>query len=74
MTPNTILNPKVLRSKKMQTSYNEDAKNVKQKAVREDLSFLIDLATIIMVAEDEGNTEEGPKNFNEAWNHPGMES
>ena len=38
------------------------------------LNFLIDLATITMVAKNEKTTEEEPKNFSEAWNHLGMDS
>ena len=62
----------------LQASYNKDANNFVEQAeqwkeVRENLIFLIDLATVGMVAEENVTTNEEPKIFNKAWNHPDME-
>ena len=39
-------------------------------ATRENLKFLIDLATTAMVSEDIMPMEDEPQTFNKAWNHP----
>ena len=54
VTPKTTLNPKVVGAmKNLQASYNKDPNKIveqakQEKAVRENLNFLIDLATIAM--------------------------
>ena len=78
VTLETTLNPKVLRyMKNLQAPFNKDVKEitdqVKQvKLISENLNFLIDLATIKVVAMVKKSTEEESKNINEA-NHPDVE-
>ena len=45
-----------------------------QEGKKINLNFLIDCATIIMVAEDKMTTEERSKMFDKAWNHADVES
>ena len=64
---------------KFSSSYSENANKIieqakQEMAVNENLNFLIDFATTAMVAKVKSYTEEEPKNFNNAWNHPDMES
>ena len=61
--------------KNLQASYNEDTikiiKHAQQEIkVRENLNFLINLATIAIVTEDKTTAEVELSNFNKAWNHP----
>ena len=48
--------------KNLQSSYNEDAKKILEKAEYK-INFLIDLATIAIVAKDKVAIEEEPQNF-----------
>ena len=43
------------------------------KVTNENLYFLIDIATIVIVAEDKKTLKEEPKSFNEVWYHPDKE-
>ena len=57
--------------KKLQASYNENANKIvtevtQEKSAKENLIFLINLATFVMVAEDTKQTEDEPQAFNEA--------
>ena len=58
--------------RKLQASYNDNAKKIVkeagQKKAKENLNFLIDLATIAMVAED----TKPMKNEPQAFNKPGI--
>ena len=59
----------------LQCSYNKDANKFFKKAKQMknvNLNFLIYLAMFAMTAEDK-ETEEEPKNFIKAWNHPDLD-
>ena len=66
----TILNPKTARVIKKQALFDEDANKLWSKPCKKKLrfffSFLIDIATIAMVAEYTKPTEDEHKTFNEA--------
>ena len=70
--PNKFKHCKNIES--FQASIDEDAikimKHAKQeKSAKENLIFLIDMATIAIAAKDKMTTKEEPKMFDEAWNH-----
>ena len=63
---------------KLHALYNEDANKVvkeaaQDKSAKENLNFLINLATIAMVVEDTKPNEDEPQTFDDAWNHPNFE-
>ena len=65
--------------KTLQSLYNEAAnKNAEHSApertTKENLNFLIDLATTTIIAEDTKPPKDEPQMFNEALNHPDPES
>ena len=60
--------------RKLQASYNDDANKIvkeaaQEKSAKENLIFLIDLATIFMLAMETKPTKHEPQTFNKAWNH-----
>ena len=66
------LKPKAERAmKNLQASFNE---NANAEAEKENLYFLIDSATAVMVAEDKIATKEKSKIFNKAWDDSNEES
>ena len=76
VTSEITLNQKVVRAiKNLQVLFNGDANKVMkqaewEKATKENLKFLIDVATVTLAAEDKMSTEKVPKMFNKALTHP----
>ena len=74
-TYKTTVDAEVVRAmKKFQASYNNDANKIikkvaQEKSEKENLFFLLDLATIAMVTEDTKPTKDEPQTFNDVWNH-----
>ena len=51
----------------MPTKFVKEA--AQEKSKEENLNFLINLATIVIVAEDTKPTKNEPQTFNKNWNH-----
>ena len=76
MTPKTALNPKAVRDViNLKALYNEDTNKVLEQAAweKEKSNFLINQATIAMVAEDTKLIKDELQMFNKAWNHSSAE-
>ena len=68
-------NLQVLKNKDTNKIIKQAAWEVEQAAQEtENLIFLIDLATVAMVAEYTKPTKDEPHTFNKAWNYPNAES
>ena len=80
LTLKTTLNSKMVRGiKSLQGSYNADANEIlrwakQENRTRENMDFLVNLATISMVVEYAKPTEDKLQTFNKPWKHPDLES